>query len=123
MIVKENLYSTDLGYYTASYSLILVFSMLCIVVLGVAFRFYQMNVALKKDAIKLRTSFMTKATNANTSAAANETADYGLDAGKKGKKKGRNSSLSPQSQRMQFAASVRSVEGDSEYKPDDKRKL
>lgn len=72
MIVKENLYSTDLSYYTASYSLILVFSMLVIIIFGVAFRFYQMTMSLKKDAIKLRTSFMSK-TNVHTTAMINET--------------------------------------------------
>ncbi len=40
MIMKENIYTTDMSYYTASYSLILVFSMLFIVILGLSFRYH-----------------------------------------------------------------------------------
>ena len=60
LIMKENIYTTDMGYYTASFSLILVFSMLFIVILGLSFRFHQVNSALKKEALTFKTSFMTK---------------------------------------------------------------
>ncbi len=40
IIMKENIYTTDMSYYTASYSLILVFSMLFIVILGLSFRYH-----------------------------------------------------------------------------------
>ncbi|CDW90667.1 UNKNOWN [Stylonychia lemnae] len=59
-IMKENIYTSSMNYYTASYCLILVFSMLFIILLGTLVKFYRVNVSLKRDVEQFKTSFQIK---------------------------------------------------------------
>eukprot|EP00347_Sterkiella_histriomuscorum_P019126 403342850 len=50
LLMKENVYTSSLTYYTATYTLILIFCMLFIILVGTCVKFYRVSQSLKKEA-------------------------------------------------------------------------
>ena len=48
-IMKENIYKTSSDMYTAAYSLILVFAMLSVVIMGISVKFHRIRMQFKQD--------------------------------------------------------------------------
>jgi hypothetical protein len=57
-IMKENIYSTSSDMYTATYALILVFAMLCVVVLGISVKLHRVRMQFRDDKKGFAQSFI-----------------------------------------------------------------